>query len=490
MKKILQLTCLIFLFQYSTFAQYTLQNDDVEVDADGYITSCSKTFTGAETDIIIPNELDGLTVKGIADKYPSNTGVFANKNLTTVQLPATLEYIGNFAFINNNITDANFTDCTALTYIGWSSFSSNELTTVDLSACTSLEVIFKFAFYKNSITTLVLPVGLPELESACFNRNQITSVNGKSSNGLLYKCNNDGSTDSTVIVSYGGNATHVNFIPSNVKEFGESAFYRTVAQTIDMSNLKTLSSIGYLCFQYSDITTIDLTSCTSLIFIGDDAFNMTNVTSFNLPTPSIPAYEFVEWQNESGEAIPLTGGMYIADTVRSSYTAIMNKLGNQLTIIVNNGTVPVEGATVDLEGYSEKQTDANGTVVYENVLEGAQTYTITAQGFQTLNGTLTMANSDMNETVTLTEESTTMVKSINRTDLKIWPNPSTEKVFIKSDKIIKTIALYAISGELLTQYNVEAKSTEIDLSNYNSGLIILKTKYNDGIASVNKIVNR
>src|SRR5699024_4754966 len=52
-------------------------------------------YNGNETDITIPEEIDGMPVTVIGD------GVFADKGLTSVILPTTLKEIGPYAFALN-----------------------------------------------------------------------------------------------------------------------------------------------------------------------------------------------------------------------------------------------------------------------------------------------------------------------------------------------------------------------------------------------------
>ena len=62
-------------------------------------TTCSLTaYTGSLTDIAIPSEIDGLTVVEIADE------ALANRRLTSVVIPNTIQRIGSSAFENNNLS--------------------------------------------------------------------------------------------------------------------------------------------------------------------------------------------------------------------------------------------------------------------------------------------------------------------------------------------------------------------------------------------------
>ena len=85
-----------FLAKYD----YTLRDDDVEV-VNGVIESCSYNFDSKF--IIIPNELDGQTITGIAGSSSQKGAVFYGKTLLELTLPSTLETIGQFSFNSNSI---------------------------------------------------------------------------------------------------------------------------------------------------------------------------------------------------------------------------------------------------------------------------------------------------------------------------------------------------------------------------------------------------
>jgi len=133
--------------EYRAKIQYTLKDEDVEVNEDGMITSCGYDFT--YSDIIIPEVLDGVTVKGVEDK--SWTGVFYSKGITSLQLPNTLLHVGNYAFSDNELSDIVIPS--GVKYIGTKAFSSNNADEVDIP--NSVTYIGQQAFW--GIDSIVLP---------------------------------------------------------------------------------------------------------------------------------------------------------------------------------------------------------------------------------------------------------------------------------------------------------------------------------------------
>jgi hypothetical protein len=86
--------------QFRAKFDYTLTDDDVEV-VDGVIESCSYDFNGKF--VIIPDELDGQTVTGIAGASSQKSGIFYGKGLIELTLPSSLKTIGQFSFNSNSI---------------------------------------------------------------------------------------------------------------------------------------------------------------------------------------------------------------------------------------------------------------------------------------------------------------------------------------------------------------------------------------------------
>lgn len=75
-------------------------------------------YLGNKTELVIPDEIDGVKVKGIA------SGAFRNKNLTSVTLPKNLEFTEFGSFSNNNFSKIVFPD--TMKSIGSYSFNNNK----------------------------------------------------------------------------------------------------------------------------------------------------------------------------------------------------------------------------------------------------------------------------------------------------------------------------------------------------------------------------
>lgn len=93
---------LVFIMSFSIVSPVLAVEAQANPESDfefseGVITG----YTGAAKDVVIPEEIGGVTVKEIADK------AFMKKGLTSVTFPETLEKIGYMAFAANQLTSVD-----------------------------------------------------------------------------------------------------------------------------------------------------------------------------------------------------------------------------------------------------------------------------------------------------------------------------------------------------------------------------------------------
>lgn len=131
-------------------------------------------------DIVIPETVDLVdgvwqegetyTVTAIAGASAPAYAVFFDCEKTSVELPSTLQSIGNYAFHSSNLSKVDFSKCTNLTIIESYAFQQNSnLTELDLSNCTSLTTIENMAFQLcTGITKIHFPSSLRSVGSTAF----------------------------------------------------------------------------------------------------------------------------------------------------------------------------------------------------------------------------------------------------------------------------------------------------------------------------------
>lgn len=226
---------------------YTLTDNDTYVDEYGRLQAVSYNF--AAKNIIIPDFLNGYAVKEIL------WGNFEDVGLIKIKLPSTLEVIGDYAFIHNQIE--------------------------------SIEMPDRFI----------------EMGAGCFNDNRITEINGNPSNGFVYAKNNDGTNDSTTIMSYGGGEKVIDFIPANVLKLGVASFAECKLTSITIPD--NIVWIDSYCFYENP----------------------------NL-TPTLPSY--VDWVDSEGASY--VGGSVITD-ITQAYIANLPHTLTDDDVVIQEGQI-------------------------------------------------------------------------------------------------------------------------------------------------------
>ena len=253
------------------------------------------------------NSLDGQIVSGISDGNSIffYNGVFSNKGITSLQLPKTIEFIGNNAFFGNLLTDVNFSTCTSLTRIGDYAFAANAYTDVDLSGCSKLKIIGNNAFYYNeNLPFIVLPIITANQFNGWKDGNNNSFLGGDKvtdfetyyyadmpytltdndvvvdENGIIQSCSYDFFLKKIIIpevldeqsvkgivdrqssngVFYKKGITSLK-LPATIESIGTYAFYSNPLIELDLSACSKLSIIKGFAFNYNALTSLDLRSC-------------------------------------------------------------------------------------------------------------------------------------------------------------------------------------------------------------------------------------
>jgi beta-glucanase (GH16 family) len=75
-----------------------------------------------------------------------------------------------------------------------------------------------------------------------------------------------------------------------------------------------------------------------------------------------------------------------------------------------------------------------------------------------------------------------------KSEIRIFPNPAQDILYLKSDEIITQLAIYNSTGQLIRVLNTNSNETTIDLSQIHSGVYVLIAKINDESLIAGKFV--
>jgi len=187
----------VFLFTVVFVTASTQTTSMFTIDGNGAITS----YTGPGGALMIPDVINGIRVRYIG------SGVFKEKNITSVVIPNGIIAIGEDAF------------------------SGNQLTSVVLPS--SVREIYSYAFTGNQLTNVVFPIGLNVIGEMAFAVNQLTSIT------LL-----EGVTE-IYSTAFASNPLVSVTIPSSISEIGAFAFVSNVLSVVTIgNNVKFLGENG------------------------------------------------------------------------------------------------------------------------------------------------------------------------------------------------------------------------------------------------------
>ena len=88
-------------------------------------------------------------------------------------------------------------------------------------------------------------------------------------------------------------------------------------------------------------------------------------------------------------------------SLKSKVAVLEAYFTHELSFTVNDGTDPIQGATVTIEGKTGTTGSAGGCTI-EGILEGSHTVTVTKEGFTEYTDTITVSEESTSFTVSLT----------------------------------------------------------------------------------------
>ena len=144
----------------------------------------------------------------------------------------------------------------------------------------------------------------------------------------------------------------------------------------------------------------------------------------------------------------------------------------------------LENANVCISGFTCATTNNAGVAEFIFETNSTLEYSVTAETYQTINGTLNLATSDHNEVLTLDEAVQT--NSIETETFTVYPNPSTGELFAEIQQS-GNLQILDISGRILWQKNMHKGRSTIDLSFLKSGIYFLKFS-NKNASFIKKII--
>jgi hypothetical protein len=138
--------------------------------------------------------------------------------------------------------------------------------------------------------------------------------------------------------------------------------------------------------------------------------------------------------------------------------------GGTVTFIVNGDGSPLQGAEISIDG-SVLTTDAAGEaqIALEN---GTYDYTVTINGYGTVNGEVIVNNEDITELVTMVD-----IQDISAVGFNLYPNPVKYQLMVNGQGEFTVTVINPI-GQLVASQSAN-ENTIIDLANVKSGVYMV-----------------
>ncbi|MDD3946627.1 MAG: leucine-rich repeat protein, partial [Clostridia bacterium] len=249
---------------------------------DGWAVGIKGTLSGSSVTI-------AANTKGIAG------GLFSgNSTITTVSLPNTITTIPAYTFAEcTNLSTINIP--TSLTYLGWAAFQRTKVSSLNFGN-TSIKEIFPDTFYNcTSLTSVTLPSTVTRIHEGAFTGSKLyTNVSSglvQVSNWVVGFRSSPTSASFTNVIGIADSAlagctlTSVS-LPSTLKYIGEKAFYGS--NSITSLTLNAHADVSMAEYAFGNLTNLSNLTITNIKNIGDYAFagSMTNPSSVTVSLPT------------------------------------------------------------------------------------------------------------------------------------------------------------------------------------------------------------
>lgn len=189
---------------------YPTDGSFFEIENNGDGTCTITDYLGDDDYVIIPTEIEGLTVTKLG------TISFATSYLTNVVIAPTIQVIEENAFSNNELTSISIPS--SVTKIEDSAFTKNRLQSVTLpNTITSIE---EYSFYDNKLATFQIPESVTTIEDGALGTNKLTTIHFPSS------------LTSIGVHAFQTNNLEAIYLPDSIESVGYEAFRTNFIKTV------------------------------------------------------------------------------------------------------------------------------------------------------------------------------------------------------------------------------------------------------------------
>ncbi len=203
-------------------------------------------------------------------------------------------------------------------------------------------------------------------------------------------------------------------------------------------------------------------------------------TTLELSASANDGFWFVNWTDEEGVIISTDPDFdFVLPGARTTLTANFDTESYRVSFtVVDEDGNEIDNAVITFN----EELNTEGNYVFEGVTAGEYRFHVTADGYEDAAGTVTVTDDDVTWQVTLHKIVThSFIPGV--IDLKVYPNPAGDHVYIESPCVIRHIRVIGIDGASLVNLAVYENNTRIDISHLQSGIYLIQVVTDEGIAA-------
>jgi len=270
----------------------------------------------------------------------------------------------------------------------------------------------------------------------------------------------------------------------------------TVAVTAQDGTTQNTYTISFLVAEINDATLSDLQINGTTVYAFDPSVYSYDVEfsygTTDMPLITVTTTDIKAVTNIAGIS-DYPGSAVIVVTANDGLTQLTYNVNFTVALPLTDATLSdltVDGVTVtgfNLATYVYNVVLAEGTTAIPEVNGTVNdlTATMVITDALSLPGTSTV-------TVTAQDGTTILTYTVNFTvydgvndqkenDLRVYPVPSDDKVYIRSAEMISEIAVISVSGQVLLRSDINRSDYDLDVTTYKNGIYFLRIVTTDGV---------
>ena len=155
--------------------------------------------------------------------------------------------------------------------------------------------------------------------------------------------------------------------------------------------------------------------------------------------------------------------------------------------MIDEGSSPVNNAEVTFNNEVVGNTDIEG-VLQIDTSNGTYQYAVSKSGYENNSGAMTVADSDVEKTVTLTKEVTDIL-TLESNKIRVYPNPTKGVVHIRTNVKPLKIKVFNINGKPVYSKTLYSDDV-INLNALSAGLYIMQIKKENEVEYLKIVIEK